>query len=74
MLVKVYAQEVAITPIKVNLFNPGPVRTAMRYKAFPGEDQDVLTTPEQVAPDIVRMLSADETRNGELVNYERASR
>jgi NAD(P)-dependent dehydrogenase (short-subunit alcohol dehydrogenase family) len=70
-LVQIYAQEVAITPVKVNLVNPGPTRTAMRYKAFPGEDQDTLATPEDVAPLFVQLLSPDETRHGEVVNYAR---
>ena len=36
-LVKVYAHEVENTPVRVNLVNPGPTRTGMRAKAFPGE-------------------------------------
>ena len=35
-LVKTYAHEVANTPVRVNLVNPGPMRTQMRAKAFPG--------------------------------------
>ena len=48
--------EINITPIRANLFSPGPVRTAMRAKAFPGEDPNTLPTPEDVAPQIVAML------------------
>lgn len=71
-LVNAYAQEVAITPIRVNLLDPGPTRTAMRYKAFPGEDPTTLNTPEDVATLFVQMLSPAETRHGERVRYERA--
>src|SRR5262249_51239892 len=49
-LVKCYAQETAIPPIRANLFSPGAVRTAMRAKAFPGEDPMTLPAPEEVAP------------------------
>jgi NAD(P)-dependent dehydrogenase (short-subunit alcohol dehydrogenase family) len=70
-LVQIYAQEVAITPVKVNLINPGPTRTTMRYKAFPGEDPNTLATPEEVAPLFVQMLSPNEMRHGELVKFER---
>lgn len=66
-LVLCYAAEVAITPIRVNLFNPGPTRTAMRARAYPGEDAMALQTPEDVAPRIVAMLQPDFSRNGELV-------
>jgi NAD(P)-dependent dehydrogenase (short-subunit alcohol dehydrogenase family) len=66
-LVRCYAAEVAITPIRVNLIDPGAVRTAMRAKAFPGEDPMSVKPPEDVAPAIVEMLSPDCQKNGELV-------
>ena len=44
-LVKSYAAEQEVTAIKANLFNPGPTRTAMRAKAFPGEDPMTLPAP-----------------------------
>jgi NAD(P)-dependent dehydrogenase (short-subunit alcohol dehydrogenase family) len=68
-LVTIYAQEVAITPIKVNLLNPGATRTTMRAKAFPGEDPNTLPTPEDIAPLIVELLSAQASRHGALVEY-----
>jgi NAD(P)-dependent dehydrogenase (short-subunit alcohol dehydrogenase family) len=71
-LVRAYAQEVAVTQIKVNLLDPGAVRTAMRYKAFPGEDQNALATPEDVAPLYVQLLSPACTQQGEVVRFERA--
>jgi NAD(P)-dependent dehydrogenase (short-subunit alcohol dehydrogenase family) len=64
-----YAAENEITPINANLFNPGPTRTAMRARAFPGEDPMTLPTPEEVAPEIVALLQAECTRNGELVRF-----
>lgn len=71
-LVQIYAQEVALTNIKVNLVNPGPTRTTMRYKAFPGEDQNTLATPEDVAPVFADLLAPTSTRHGEVVKFERA--
>ncbi len=44
-LAKTYADEIENTNIKVNLVNPGPVATAMRAKAYPGEDPETLTKP-----------------------------
>jgi NAD(P)-dependent dehydrogenase (short-subunit alcohol dehydrogenase family) len=69
-LVRCYAAECAVTPIKANLFNPGPVRTAMRAKAFPGEDPMTLPTPDDVAPQIVKLLRADCALNGELIRFQ----
>jgi NAD(P)-dependent dehydrogenase (short-subunit alcohol dehydrogenase family) len=66
-----YAAEVRITPIKVNLLSPGPVRTAMRNKAFPGEDPLTLPTPEDVAPLFLELMSSACTRHGEIVRFAR---
>jgi len=62
-----YAEECAGTNVKVNLFSPGPLRTAMRMKAMPGEDPQTLRPPEAVTPQIVELLSPSCVKNGELV-------
>ena len=72
-LVIAYAKEIAITPIKVNLLDPGPVKTAMRYKAFPGEDQSTLATPEDVAKLYLEMLASGVAKHGEVVRFERVT-
>jgi NAD(P)-dependent dehydrogenase (short-subunit alcohol dehydrogenase family) len=66
-LVQCYAAEIAITPVRANILNPGPTRTAMRAKAYPGEDPETVKPPEEVAPHIARMLSPEWDRNGEIV-------
>jgi len=71
-LVKSYAAEIAITPMRVNLFNPGATRTAMRAKAYPGEDPMTLKTPEDAAAEIVPLLLPACARNGEIVEFEAA--
>jgi hypothetical protein len=58
----------------VNLLNPGPVRTAMRAKAMPGEDPMTLPPPEAVAPLIVEMLSPSFMKNGELINFRETAK
>lgn len=71
-LVISWAAEIGnITPMRANLFNPGPTRTAMRAKAFPGEDPMTLPTPEEVAPSIVQMLQPAYNENGAWVQFER---
>jgi len=68
-LVRVWAQETANTPIRVNLFNPGPIRTRMRATVFPGEDPLTLDTPDQAAAFIVPMCAPDWTGTGKLYDY-----
>ena len=66
-----YAAECATTSnIKVNLLNPGAMRTAMRAKAMPGEEPETLPPPEAVAPLIVELLSPSNEKNGELISFK----
>jgi NAD(P)-dependent dehydrogenase (short-subunit alcohol dehydrogenase family) len=67
MLVKTYAAELAKTNVRANLIDPGAVRTAMRAKAFPGEDPQSLRTPEAIAETFVELAEAACTKNGEVV-------
>jgi NAD(P)-dependent dehydrogenase (short-subunit alcohol dehydrogenase family) len=66
-----YAAECVGTNVRVNLFNPGPLRTRMRAKAMPGEDPLTLEPPEAVAPLIAEWLSPSCTGNGELVSFRK---
>jgi NAD(P)-dependent dehydrogenase (short-subunit alcohol dehydrogenase family) len=66
-----YAAECETTNVKVNLLNPGPIRTAMRARAMPGEDPQTLPAPEAVAPLIVELLSPENIKNGGLVSFKR---
>jgi NAD(P)-dependent dehydrogenase (short-subunit alcohol dehydrogenase family) len=72
-MVKSYAGEVGHSPLKVNIFNPGPVRTAMRAKAMPGEDPNTLPTPEDIAPKLVDLLSPAVTQTGWLFDANGSS-
>ena len=69
-LARAWAQETASTSMRVNLFNPGPIRTRMRATVFPGEDPMTLDTPEQVAEFIVPMCAPDWTETGKLYDYK----
>ncbi|WP_424631920.1 SDR family NAD(P)-dependent oxidoreductase [Bradyrhizobium sp. SYSU BS000235] len=68
-LVRVWAHETATTPIRVNLFSPGPIRTRMRATVMPGEDPMTLDTPEQVAEFIVPMCAPSWMESGKLYDY-----
>jgi len=67
MLARVWAAEVAKTPIRVNLVDPGIVRTRLRAQAFPGEDPAQHPLPETVAGTFVELAAADCARHGEIV-------
>ncbi len=68
-LVKTYAQEIETTAIRVNIVNPGPIRTAMRAKAFPGEDPSTLATPDEIAPLFLGLADLSQTANGQIFNF-----
>lgn len=68
-LVLTWAQEVATTRLRVNLYDPGIVATRMRAQAFPGEDRTTLVKPDAVAPALAALCLPAETRNGDLVRY-----
>ena len=69
-LARSWAQETASTKLRVNLFNPGPIRTRMRATLMPGEDPATLDTPEQVAEFIVPMCAPDWTETGKFYDYK----
>jgi NAD(P)-dependent dehydrogenase (short-subunit alcohol dehydrogenase family) len=68
-LVRAWAQETQSTNLRVNLFNPGPVRTRLRATVFPGEDPMTLDTPEQVAEFILQMCAPIWNETGKLYDY-----
>src|SRR3569623_1561628 len=72
-LARVWAHETATSEIRVNLFNPGPIRTRMRASVMPGEDPMTLDTPEQVADYILPMCMPDWNDPGKVYDYRTRS-
>ena len=68
-LARSWAEETAGTTIRVNLFDPGPIRTRMRATLMPGEDPMTLDTPEEVAEFIVPMCLPKWTETGRVYSY-----
>lgn len=59
-LLQSYAQEVEkIGGVRVALLDPGATRTAMRAKAYPGEDPQTVKEPTVVADRILALLTED---------------
>lgn len=72
-MIACYADETEKTPLRINLFDPGAVRTEMRFKAMPGEDPLTLPTPQEVAATLPPYFEPSFTQHGQrLVFAKRA--
>jgi hypothetical protein len=60
-MMKIWADEIENTPIRVAILDPGRMRTAMRAQAYPGEDPQTLPHPSQIAPLVVELSRPDLT-------------
>jgi len=68
-MARTWAAESITGNLKVNLFNPGPIRTLMRAKAFPGEDPMSLPPPEAAAAGILPLCLPSFTETGRLYDF-----
>ena len=58
-LLRAYGEEIAqITRVRTAILDPGATRTAMRARAYPGEDPASVKPPEAVADRIVALATA----------------
>jgi len=69
VLARIYSSETEASPIRVNLFNPGPTRTRMRAQVMPGENPMMLPTAEDVAEKIVPLCLPSCSETGKLYDY-----
>jgi NAD(P)-dependent dehydrogenase (short-subunit alcohol dehydrogenase family) len=66
-LVRVYADETARTKLRVNLVDPGRLRTRLRARAYPGEKPETVPAPDSVTEAFVALAETACTRHGETV-------
>ncbi|MBL8712442.1 MAG: SDR family NAD(P)-dependent oxidoreductase [Alphaproteobacteria bacterium] len=66
-MVATYAAETAYSPLKVNILDPGAVRTEMRAEAFPGEDANKLPAPETLVERFIELAAPSCAATGKLV-------
>ena len=71
VLATTYAAEVAHTAVRVNLYNPGPMRTGMRAKAFPGEPP-AAGAARGACRGLIRLALPSCTLNGQWVAGDEA--
>lgn len=78
LLVRTYANEMASTSVRANLLNPGPIRTAMRARAVPGEDPASLPKADSLIAPVMHLTDPDfdetgktfDVRAGKLVSAQ----
>jgi NAD(P)-dependent dehydrogenase (short-subunit alcohol dehydrogenase family) len=59
-MVKSWASELEHVPqVRLNAYDPGPLRTFLRLKGYPGEDAQALPGPETAVPGLLYLLGAD---------------
>jgi NAD(P)-dependent dehydrogenase (short-subunit alcohol dehydrogenase family) len=68
VLVDAYGQEVRdVSAIRTHIVEPGPTRTVMRARAYPGEDPATLKTPDVVGRAIADLVISDAADGARLV-------
>ncbi len=70
-LVRTYSAECSETGVCVNLLSPGPVRTALRARAMPGEDAEKLPAPMDVGAAIAKLISGGKAVHSETYHFDR---
>ncbi len=70
MLAGIYAEETRQSSVRVNLVDPGKLRTAMRAKAYPGEPKAAQTDPAAIADLFVDLAAAENRRHGERLKAQ----
>jgi NAD(P)-dependent dehydrogenase (short-subunit alcohol dehydrogenase family) len=66
-LVMAYAAETRRTALRVNLIDPGVMRTRLRASAYPGEDASRLPEPAALTEAFVALAEAACTDHGQLI-------
>jgi NAD(P)-dependent dehydrogenase (short-subunit alcohol dehydrogenase family) len=70
MLVVTYSEEIKQTKVRANLIDPGRTRTGMRARAYPGENPDMLPTPDEIAGAFIAPVTAGFAGNGQIIKAQ----
>lgn len=62
-----YAAETRRSRVRVNLVDPGPMRSRLRKQAYPGEAADEMPLPETRTDAFLELADPDCRRHGELI-------
>jgi NAD(P)-dependent dehydrogenase (short-subunit alcohol dehydrogenase family) len=72
-MVQTWAAECQKTAMRINLLDTGPMRTAMRAQAMPGEDPETISHPSEIAQSILYLTSQKLEENGQIYDRLKAS-
>jgi NAD(P)-dependent dehydrogenase (short-subunit alcohol dehydrogenase family) len=72
-LTRSWADETRNMALRVNAFDPGRTRTAMRAQAMPGEDPNTVPHPSEIAAKLIPLASPSLTETG-LIYQARGDR
>ncbi len=63
-LVETWALETEKTSLNVNMLDPGPMETALRAQAMPGEDKATLAHPREISDSLLLLCSNELQETG----------
>lgn len=66
-LMRSWAHETESLPLRVNVFDPGRTRTAMRAQAMPGENPQTVPHPSETADKMMALFSPALTETGKIL-------
>ena len=66
-MAQTWAAELEKTNVRVNIVDPGRLRTDLRAQAYPGENPETLPPPGAVSDTFVELASPEYTGNGQIV-------
>lgn len=67
-MARIYAAENEKTKLRINIIDPGAVRTDMRAAAKPGEDPMSLPHPDEIVDMFLDLASPECTKHGEVLH------
>lgn len=70
-MVKTWSAECEQLPMRINMLNTGPMRTAMRAQAMPGEDPSTISHPSEISESLMKLSADDLRENGQIFDREK---
>jgi len=67
-MVKIWSNENLRNNLSIAIINPGKTNTKMRKKAMPGENQNDLQSPKEVAKKIEEIIVSNKIYKGDIIN------
>lgn len=67
----IWAEELqAISNIRINSVDPGPIRTGLRRRSHPGENQDTLLPPQTIATAYLYLMDEQHAFHGQKIKLQ----